>query len=163
MSNESRPRRGRTADLGRHHQTTCCWVDGDISGHEADVSELGEHLAVLLVRQGLIHARCISSHSCLQPQEQVPQTHLDWTRVDDATAGLEALGDGILCDDGFSGTGVGTDEDGLVALDGGDTDFLEGVEFEGVDASGFGGWDVRGDGDVGVVRRERDLVANLSK
>lgn len=56
---------------------------------------------------------------------------------------------------------MSTDKDRLVALNGRDGDFLERVEFEGVGTGGLGERDVRGDRDVGVVRGESDLMADL--
>lgn len=52
--------------------------------------------------------------------------------VDDALLVAEGHGDGVLGHGGFAGGGVGGDEDGLVALETGDGDLLEGVECEGI-------------------------------
>lgn len=54
-----------------------------------------------------------------------------------------------------------TDEDGFVSFDGGDGDFLEWIEFERVGTSWLCWRDVRGDRNVGIMRRESDLVTNL--
>ena len=54
-----------------------------------------------------------------------------------------------------------TDEDGFVPFDRGDGNFLERIEFEGVGTSWLCWRDVRGDGNVGIVRREGDLMTNL--
>jgi len=46
-------KRGEDTDLRSHDKTRCGWVDCNITGHEADIAKLSEHLTVFLVTQGL--------------------------------------------------------------------------------------------------------------
>lgn len=41
------------ADLGSHNEARSGRVDSDISGHESNVSEIGENVSVLLIRESL--------------------------------------------------------------------------------------------------------------
>lgn len=101
-------------NLGGHDEARGIRAERDVAGHQADVLELLAELSVLLVAQ-----------------------RLQWRGVDDSLAVAEGHGNGVLGDGGFAGGGVGRDQDGLVALEAGDGDLLEGVEGEAIGLGHF--------------------------
>ncbi len=97
----------RSENLGSHDETRRGRVDGDVSGHEADITEFCGELAELLIGEGL-----------------------DGRSVDDTLTVLETLGDGVLGDDSLTGGRMRRHEDRFVPLDAGDRVALEGIERE---------------------------------
>lgn len=151
----------RRTHLGGHDEARGSRVDGDISRHESNVSKIGEELSVLLVGQSLPEPKRETSASKHSPPCTALATHLNRTSVYHSLPLLQALSDGVFGHDGLSGRGVSRDEDRLVALDRSHRHLLEGIQLEWVGAGGLGGRYVGGNGNVGVVGREGDLVTDL--
>ena len=65
-------------DLCGHDETGCCWVDGDVTSHQANVLELFKEFPVLLVAQSLDGGRV--DHSLFVSQGHRHGVPVTWSR-----------------------------------------------------------------------------------
>lgn len=121
-----------------HDQTGSGGVDGDIARHETDVAKLCSELSVFLVAESL-----------------------DGTGVYDTLVVLQTLGNCVFGNNRFSCRRVGRDQNTLIPLYRGDRHLLERIKGKGPYAGRLCGGLVLGNGDVVVVWREGDLMADL--